>query len=216
MAKKTPAFNLTLNEEQKEAKKEILEHAITVLKGQAGSGKTLLACQIALDMLQKKQTDRIVVSRPLVTMDGEEIGFLPGDQFMKTLPYLIPIYANMYQLWDKVEIDALIQAGDIEICPIAFIKGRTFLNATVIIDEAQNCTHSQLEGILGRLGRNSRMIICGDMTQCDINHNKSGFPFLDNLVKIPQFKMITLQENHRHDIVPEILNIYKASRESSK
>jgi phosphate starvation-inducible PhoH-like protein len=216
MAKKSAAFNLTLNEEQKLAKKEILEHAITVLKGQAGSGKTLLACQVALDLYQKKETNKIIVSRPLVTMDGEEVGFLPGTAFEKTLPYLIPIYANMYQLWDKIEIDALIHAGDIEICPIAFIKGRTFLNSTVIIDEAQNCTHSQLEGILGRLGRNSRMIICGDMTQCDLPQvSKSGFNFLDNLISVPQFKMIKLEANHRHDIVPEILQIYKASREIS-
>lgn len=213
MAKKQSGFNLVLNEEQKAAKKEILQHAITVLKGKAGSGKTLLACQVALDLFQKKEVNRIIISRPLITMDGEETGFLPGDLYTKTLPYLMPIYSNMYQLLDKIEVDALVRVGDVEICPIAFIKGRTFLNTAVIIDEAQNCTHSQMEGILGRLGHGSRMIICGDMTQCDLpNPKNSGFGFLDNLASIPQFKIVTLEANHRHDIVPEILNIYKASR----
>jgi len=216
MSKKhrTPEFNLQLNEEQKKAKSEILNNDIIVIKGQAGTGKTLLACQVALDLFSNKDIEKIIISRPLVTAGNEELGFLPGSAFDKTLPYLVPIYSNMYQLWDKVEIDALVQAGDIEICPLAFLRGRTFVNSLVIVDEAQNCTHSQLEGILGRLGKGSKMIICGDMSQCDLQNKKeSGLEFLKNLISVPRFKIVTLEANHRHSIVEPILKIYKEFRD---
>jgi len=117
-------FKMNLNEEQKTAKEIILQTPITLLKGMAGSGKTLLACQIALDMLFKKDTEKIVITRP--TVAREEIGFLPGDIKEKLDPWLAPIYANLYLLYDKEKIDKMIAEGIIEIVPFAFMRGRTF------------------------------------------------------------------------------------------
>lgn len=207
-------FAISLNEEQKIAKKEILDNVITVVKGEAGSGKTLLACQVALDLLLKKEIKKIIVTRPLVTTGGEELGHLPGDVSQKLEPYLLPIYDNFKQLYEKIEIDTMLEHGIIEICPIAFLRGRTFLNAVVILDEAQNCTHSQTEGLLGRLGKGSKMVICGDMSQCDLKYKKdSGFEFLDKLTTIPDFKIVALKQNHRHSIVAPILKAYRDSKD---
>lgn len=202
-------FNLTLNSEQKEAKRIILDNPITVLKGMAGSGKTLLACQIALDMLFKKEITKIVITRP--TVSREEIGFLPGNMKEKLDPWLAPIYANLYMLYNKEKIDKLIEEGVIEVLPFAFMRGRTLVNSFIIVDEAQNVTHSQTEMIMSRLGLGSKMVICGDTSQIDLKNKKdSGMGFFHHLEnKVKGFKIITLLENHRHPIVPEIINIYK-------
>lgn len=217
MAKKNKGvtvFNLSLNEEQKIAKQTILDNSITVVKGEAGAGKTLVACQVALDLLLKKAVDRIIITRPLVTVGQEELGFLPGNEKDKLHPYLLPIYSNMYQLYDKIEVDNMVANGDIEICPLAFLRGRTFVNAIVIIDEAQNCTNSQMEGILSRLGKGSKMIICGDMSQCDLRSKReSGLDFLDKLDHLKGFKIVKLELNHRHEIVPQILGVYNRYRD---
>ena len=138
-------FQLQLNEEQKVAKEKILNNAITILSGKAGSGKTLLACQIALDLLFKKVIQKIIITRP--TVSKEEIGFLPGDLREKMEPWMQPIYANFYQLYNKEKIDEILESGAIEIVPVAFMRGRTFLDSFVIVDEAQNCTTDQMEKI---------------------------------------------------------------------
>lgn len=118
--KKRPVnFQLQLNEEQKQAKEIILQNAVTVLSGAAGSGKTLLACQVALDMLFKKQVKKIVITRP--TVSKEEIGFLPGDLKEKMEPWMQPIYANLYQLYNKDKIDSVLK-DQLEIVPLAFMK----------------------------------------------------------------------------------------------
>ena len=206
-------FKMNLNDEQKVAKETILQTPITLLKGMAGSGKTLLACQIALDMLFKKDTEKIVITRP--TVAREEIGFLPGDIKEKLDPWLAPIYANLYLLYDKEKIDKMITDGTIEIVPFAFMRGRTFPNNVVIVDECQNITHAQTELVLGRLGKGGKMIFCGDLSQTDLKNKKdSGIGFFNRLEEnIRGVKVITLKTNHRHEIVEPILKVYEDYRD---
>ena len=203
-------FEISLNEEQKNAKSKILESDVTLLTGQAGSGKTLLACQIALDMFFNRQTEKIIITRPAVAA-AEDIGFLPGSMKDKMDPWLAPIYANLYMLYNKQKIDKMIEEDSIEILPITFVRGRTFVNSVVIIDEAQNVSNKQTEMILGRLGLNSKMIFCGDTSQIDLKNKKeSGLDFFKILSeRIESIEVITLLQNHRHPIVPKILDVYK-------
>jgi len=206
-------FKITLNEEQKTAKQLILENPITLLKGMAGSGKTLVACQVALDMIFKKEVERIIITRP--TVAKEDIGFLPGDLKEKMDPWLAPIYANLYMLYDKDKIDKMVKDNIIEIVPFAFMRGRTFPNAFVIVDECQNITHGQTEMMLGRLGRGGKMVFCGDITQTDLKTKKdSGIGFFTRLEEnIKGVKVFTLKTNHRHEIVEPILKLYSEYRD---
>jgi len=207
------SFKLQLNEEQKVAKQLILENPVVLLKGMAGSGKTLVACQVALDLVFKKDVERIIITRP--TVAKEEIGFLPGDLKEKMDPWLAPIYANLYMLYDKAKIDKMIQEGQIEIVPFAFMRGRTFPDAFVIVDECQNITHGQTEMILGRLGKGGKMVFCGDITQTDLKNKKdSGIGFFTRLEEnIRGVRIVTLKTNHRHDIVEPILKLYSDYRD---
>ncbi|MDD3986018.1 MAG: PhoH family protein [Methanobacterium sp.] len=202
-------FQLSLNEEQKEAKQIILDNPITLLKGAAGSGKTLLACQIALDLVFKKEMDKLIITRP--TVSKEEIGFLPGDLKEKMDPWLAPIYANFYLLYNKEKIDKMVEEQQIEIVPFAFMRGRTFPKCLVIVDECQNITHNQTEMMLGRLGKGGKMIFCGDLAQTDLPSRKdSGISFFNRLEeKIKGVKICTLKKNHRHEIVEDILRVYQ-------
>jgi phosphate starvation-inducible PhoH-like protein len=127
-------FKIQLNEEQKLAKEEILNNTLTLLAGSAGSGKTLLAVQVALDGLIRRHYEKIIITRP--TVSKEEIGFLPGDLREKMDPWIQPIYQNMYALYDKEKVEKLIEDGKIEIVPLAFMRGRTFLDSCIIVDEA--------------------------------------------------------------------------------
>lgn len=205
-------FNLSLNAEQKEVKANILRDTISVLTGKAGSGKTLLATQIALEHLFYREVERIIITRP--TVSNEDIGFLPGDIKEKMNPWVAPIHANMYMLYGKPKIEKLINENIIEIAPISFLRGRTFVNACVIVDEAQNVTKSQMEMILSRLGTNSKMLICGDVTQTDLKNKKdSGFPYLFNMVNsVPGLGVYELKTNHRHPIVDNILNYFEEQK----
>ena len=206
-------FRLSLNEEQKEAKQIILDNPVTLIKGMAGSGKTLLACQIALDMVFKKEMDKIVITRP--TVSKEEIGFLPGDLKEKMDPWLAPIYSNLYLLYDKDKIDKMVQENQIEIVPFAFMRGRTFPNCFVIVDECQNITGPQTEMMLGRLGRGGKIVFCGDLAQVDLKSKKdSGIGFFPRLEeRIKGVRIITLKKNHRHEIVEDILKVYDEFRD---
>lgn len=206
-------FNIQLNEEQKRVKATILANPITVLKGQAGSGKTLVAAQSALDLLFQKEVEKIIITRP--TVSREDIGFLPGDIKEKMDPWLAPIYHNLYALYSKDKIEKELELGNIEIVPFAFLRGRTFLNSFVIVDEAQNVTHPQMEAILGRLGTGSKMVICGDLSQVDLKDKReSGFSFLARVEEhVPGFKIETLKQNHRHEIVPPVLDVYQTFRD---
>lgn len=206
-------FKIQLNAEQKEAKKLILENPITVLKGMAGSGKTLVATQVALDLLFTKRIDKIIITRP--TVAKEEIGFLPGDLQAKMDPWLAPIYHNLFMLYSEEKVKKEMEAGNIEIVPFAFMRGRTFLNSFVIVDEAQNVTHSQMETVIGRLGKNAKMCICGDMAQIDLRDKReTGFSFLSRLEEqVEGFVTHSLVKNHRHDIVAPLLKVYKTFRD---
>jgi phosphate starvation-inducible PhoH-like protein len=206
-------FNVQLNDEQKEAKAKIIKSPITVLKGMAGSGKTLVATQVALDMLFTKQVDKIVITRP--TVSKEDIGFLPGDIREKMDPWLAPIYHNLNMLYSKDKIQKLLDDEIIEVVPFAFLRGRTFLNAFVIVDEAQNVTHTQMETVIGRLGKGSKMVVCGDMAQIDLKDKReTGFSFLARVEEhVEGFMTHSLQQNHRHIIVAPILEVYTTFRD---
>jgi phosphate starvation-inducible PhoH-like protein len=206
-------FKLSLNEDQKEAKQIILDNPVTLIKGMAGSGKTLLACQIALDLVFKREMNKIIITRP--TVSKEEIGFLPGDLKEKMDPWLAPIYSNLYLLYDKEKIDKMVLENQIEIVPFAFMRGRTFPNSVVIVDECQNITHQQTEMMLGRLGKGGKMIFCGDLSQVDLKSKKdSGISFFTRLEEnIKGVKIIILKKNHRHEIVEQILKTYEEFRD---
>jgi len=202
-------FAVELNQEQKEAKDTILRNKITVLKGFAGSGKSMLAAQIALDLLFRKEVSRIILTRPTVTA-GEEIGFMPGNIDSKLAPYTAAIYDNMYRLYNRDKIDSLLHEGKIEVIPLAFMRGRNMTDCIVVVDEAQNVTDKQMELMLGRLCNGSKMILCGDVAQIDLRDDRmSGFTFIcENLKDIPGFSIVTLKTNHRDPIVEKIIEVY--------
>ena len=206
-------FKIPLNEEQKNAKDEILKNTLTILAGRAGSGKTLLAVQIALDGLLRRHFEKIIITRP--TVSKEEIGFLPGDLREKMDPWIQPIYQNMFALYDKEKVEKLIEDGKIEIVPLAFMRGRTFLDSCIIVDEAQNVTHEQMEMIATRIGIRSKMIVCGDDHQVDLKSRRdSGFRFLYTAArKIKNMCSITLKQNHRDPIVDDLISLYEEAAE---
>jgi phosphate starvation-inducible protein PhoH and related proteins len=203
-------YKIQLNEEQKVAKTIILDNAVTVVTGAAGSGKTLLATAVGLDLLFRKEIDKIIITRPAV-LAGEDLGFLPGDVAEKMDPWLQPIYQNFYSLYDKGKIDKELKEGNIQILPLGYIRGLTFTNTFLIADEVQNLTHDQTEALLGRLGHGSRMVLCGDIAQIDLKNKKtSGLSFLRRVEEqVDGFNFVTLQKNHRHSIVQDILDVYK-------
>ena len=206
-------FKIELNEEQRNAKSLMFDNPVVLIKGQAGSGKTLVACQAALDMFFKREIEKIIITRP--TVAKEDIGFLPGDLKEKMDPWLAPIYANLYMLYDKEKVDKMLTKGNIEIVPFAFMRGRTFPNTFVLVDECQNITHSQTEMMLGRLGKGGKMVFCGDISQTDLKNKKdSGISFFTRLEEnVKGVRVCTLKTNHRHEIVEPILNIYSEYRD---
>lgn len=217
-SKRTPKnpikFKISLNDEQKKAKAEILINTVSVLKGKAGSGKSLLAANVALDLLFRKEIEKIIITRPTVVA-GEDIGFLPGDINEKLAPFTAPVYENMHRLYKKDKIEKCIEEGQIEIVPISFMRGRNFTDCLVVVDESQNLTDNQTELILTRICNGSRVIFCGDNAQIDLKYKKdSGFDFMcKHMTGIPSFNVITLNQNHRHTIVDSIIDVYKSFRD---
>lgn len=203
-------FQIQLNEEQKSAKSTILNNIVTVIRGSAGSGKSLVAAQVALDMLFKHDIERIVIARPTVTA-GEDIGFLPGTKEDKLAPFTAPVFDNMYRLYNKEKIDKLVSEGLIEIIPLGFLRGRNFTNCLVIADEAQNISDAQMQLILTRICNGSKLILCGDHAQVDLkNKSDSGFDIVcKHMKEVPDFAVVTLRANHRHPIVAKIIDVYK-------
>lgn len=207
-------FNVSLTEEQKLVKARILNNNITLLKGKAGSSKSFLACNVALDLLFRSDNtiERIFVARPFIYAENEmPLGALPGGVQEKLIGITTPIIENMYILAGKEKIDALLLDGTISILPVAFMRGMTIANAIFILDEFQNATLSATYTALSRIGKGSKTIITGDMTQCDLKNKKeSGFDFFKKLEteKLPGFEIITLVGNHRHDVVDLITTIY--------
>jgi len=157
--------------------------------------------------------EKIVITRP--TVAKEDIGFLPGDLKEKMDPWLAPIYSNLYLLYDKEKIDKMVTENHIEIVPFAFMRGRTFPNCFVIVDECQNITHQQTEMMLGRLGKGGKMVFCGDLSQVDLKSKKdSGISFFTRLEEhIKGVRIVTLKTNHRHEIVEEVLKVYAEFRD---
>ena len=202
-------FQIQLNDEQKHAKQVILDNTITILAGSAGSGKTLLACNVALEGLFRKEYDKIIITRP--TVSKEEIGFLPGDLREKMDPWVQPIYQNFYTLYGKDRMQRYFDDGSIEIVPVSFMRGRTFLDSVVIVDEAQNVTHEQMEMIVSRIGLRSKMIVCGDDHQIDLKkRSDSGFKFLYSAArKVKNLASLKLTTNHRDPIVEDLLTYYQ-------
>lgn len=203
-------YGVSLNEEQKKAKAVILENTITVLKGQAGSGKSLLAAQVALDLLHKREVEKIIITRPTITA-GENIGYLPGTLDAKLAPFTAPVYDNMYRLESKEKIEKYVSEGFIQILPFAFMRGINFTNCIVVVDEGQNITETQMELVLSRICLGSKMIICGDSSQIDLPKKAdSGFEWMSrHLIGVKGFAVEVLKTNHRHPIVEDILKIYR-------
>ena len=205
--KKGYRFLLSLNEEQKITKPFILENSISVITGKAGSGKTLLACQIALQGVLERRYKKIIITRP--TVSKEDLGFLPGGLEEKMAPWVAPIYGNMYQLLRRERVDQMIRADQIEIVPVSYMRGRTFLDSVIIIDECQNLDNEQTLMILQRLGKDSKMLFCGDTDQVDLkNASTSGLAFLQSITNLSGFYVKNLETNHRHPILDNILPIY--------
>lgn len=203
-------FNLTLSDEQKLAKTAILYHPYNFIQGKAGSGKTLLAVQIALDMFFTRQVNKIVITRP--TISNEDNGFLPGSLDEKMEPWLVPIRSNMRKVYNKPAILEKMEKDEhIELVSLSHFRGRTFEHSIVIVDEFQNLTKSQLGMVLGRLGKGSTMILTGDPQQIDLKFaNDSAIHEVPKL-KDSQFVYYThLMDNHRHEALDELLRLLSA------
>jgi phosphate starvation-inducible PhoH-like protein len=189
----------------------IKQSDLVIAIGPAGTGKTYLAMAMALAALTHKQVSRIILARPAVEA-GEHLGFLPGDLFAKVHPYLRPLYDALYTMMDIERANRLIERGEIEIAPLAFMRGRTLDDAFVILDEAQNATAEQMKMFLTRLGMNSKAIVTGDITQIDLpDSQKSGLTQIaEILVKIEgiQFVYFSEQDVVRHRLVKDIIKAY--------
>ena len=200
-------FSLSLSDEQKTAKTQILKHPYNFIVGKAGSGKTLLAVQVALDQFFKRQYNKIVITRP--TIATEDNGFLPGSEKEKMEPWLVPIRSNMRKLYNKPEIlERMEKDESIELCSLAHFRGRTFDNAIVIVDEFQNLNRSQLAMVIGRLGKDSKMIFCGDSYQIDLkDKNWSAYHDMSKLVNSEYVFKTVLEDSHRHGAIDNLLEL---------
>jgi phosphate starvation-inducible PhoH-like protein len=186
-------------------------HALVFGTGPAGTGKTWLAVAHAVQLFERKEVDRIVLSRPAVEA-GERLGFLPGDMREKVDPYLRPIYDALHDLMDMRIVERALQTGEIEIAPLAFMRGRTLSNSAVILDEAQNTTSMQMKMFLTRLGENSRMIVTGDPSQVDLPHGQTSglheaVRLLDGVEGIGH-TVFTHEDVIRHELVARIVKAY--------
>jgi len=189
-------------------------HALVFGIGPAGTGKTWLAVAHAVHLFERKEVDRIVLSRPAVEA-GERLGFLPGDMREKVDPYLRPIYDALFDMMDPRVVERAMQTGEIEIAPLAFMRGRTLSNAAVILDEAQNTSAMQMKMFLTRLGENSRMIVTGDPSQIDLPAGltsglNDAVRLLARVVGIGH-AVFTRDDVIRHDLVARIVEAYETA-----
>ena len=202
-------YNIQLNDEQKEAKRLIRDHQIVIITGRAGSGKSLVGAQTALDFLFKGEADQVFVTRAAVEV-GHSLGYLPGALNEKFDPYLEAIKENFYKCYNKEKIDKeLFQAEKLVPLPVQFIRGKT-IDDVLIVEEAQNLSQTEMLAILTRLGKTGKIIINGDNEQTDIRTDdgrSNGLNFAIGLSKkIEEIKWIKLKENHRSDLVGKILD----------
>lgn len=207
--KKEVKFDIQLTEEQKLAKEKILSTPYSFITGQAGTGKSLICSQIALDLFFKKVVDRIIITRP--TVSTEDNGFLPGTLEEKMDPWLVPIRSNMRKIYNKPEkLKSMEIDGSLEVVALTHFRGRSFDRAVCIVDEFQNLSKSQLQMALGRLGKGSLMIFCGDIDQIDLKvKSDSAIWDIEKLKGSKFVSIIELKENHRHEAVKEVLQLLK-------
>ncbi len=209
---KTPKKSvIPRSEKQKKYVRALKESEIIISAGPAGTGKTFLAVAVALTMLLEKKIERIILSRPAVEA-GERLGFLPGDMRDKVDPYLRPLYDSLYDLLDFEKIQKKIEVGDIEIAPLAFMRGRTLKNSFAILDEAQNATDTQIKMFLTRIGENSKIVINGDPSQIDLpNKSLSGLNRSKKLLgHLKEISVVDFDHNDvvRHPLVSKIVKAY--------
>jgi len=209
---KTPKKSvIPRSEKQKNYVSALRTSDIVISCGPAGTGKTFLAVAVALTMLLDKKIERIILSRPAVEA-GERLGFLPGDMREKVDPYLRPLYDSLYDLLDFEKIQKKIEIGDIEIAPLAFMRGRTLKNSFAILDEAQNATDTQIKMFLTRIGENSKIVINGDPSQIDLpNKNLSGLNKSKKLLShLDEISIVDFDHKDvvRHPLVSKIVRAY--------
>ncbi len=209
---KTPKKSIIpRSEKQKEYVRALRQSDIIISAGPAGTGKTFLAVAVGLTMLLEKKIERIILSRPAVEA-GERLGFLPGDMKEKVDPYLRPLYDSLYDLFDFEKIQRMIEIGDIEIAPLAFMRGRTLKNSFAILDEAQNATDTQIKMFLTRIGENSKIVVNGDPSQIDLpNKSMSGLDRSKKLLAhLNEISVINFDHSDvvRHPLVSKIVKAY--------
>jgi phosphate starvation-inducible protein PhoH and related proteins len=209
---KTPKKSvIPRSEKQKEYVRALRQSDIVISAGPAGTGKTFLAVAVGLTLLLDKKIERIILSRPAVEA-GERLGFLPGDMKEKVDPYLRPLYDSLYDLFDFEKIQRMIEIGDIEIAPLAFMRGRTLKNSFAILDEAQNATDTQIKMFLTRIGDNSKIVINGDPSQIDLPHkNMSGLNRAKKLLgHLNEISVVDFDPSDvvRHPLVSKIVKAY--------
>ena len=209
---KTPKKSIIpRSEKQKSYVRALRQSDIIISAGPAGTGKTFLAVAVGLTMLLEKKIERIILSRPAVEA-GERLGFLPGDMKEKVDPYLRPLYDSLYDLFDFEKIQRMIEIGDIEIAPLAFMRGRTLKNSFAILDEAQNATDTQIKMFLTRIGENSKIVVNGDPTQIDLhNKNMSGLVRSKELLgHLNEIAVVDFDHSDvvRHPLVSKIVKAY--------
>ena len=209
---KTPKKSIIpRSEKQKNYVRALRNGEIIISAGPAGTGKTFLAVAVGLTMLLEKKIERIILSRPAVEA-GERLGFLPGDMKEKVDPYLRPLYDSLYDLFDFEKIQRMIEIGDIEIAPLAFMRGRTLKNSFAILDEAQNATDTQIKMFLTRIGENSKIIVNGDPSQIDLlNKNASGLERSKKLLRhLNEINVVDFDHSDvvRHPLVSKIVKAY--------
>ncbi len=210
---KTPKKSvIARSEKQSEYIKALKENDVVMALGPAGTGKSFLAVSVAITLLMEKKIDRVILSRPAVEA-GEKLGFLPGDMKEKVDPYLRPLYDALYELFGADKIDKKIETGEIEIAPLAFMRGRTLKNCFAILDEAQNATETQIKMFLTRIGENSKLVVNGDPSQVDlINKSYSGLIKSKNILKdLNEIKIVEFDHNDvvRHPLVSKIIKAYQ-------
>lgn len=197
---------------QAEYIQQMMQNELVFGLGPAGTGKTYLAVALAVSMMLEGKIDKIILSRPAVEA-GENLGFLPGDLKDKVDPYLRPLYDALYEMLPAEQVDKKLSIGEIEIAPLAFMRGRTLSNAFVILDEAQNTTPMQMKMFLTRLGENSRMVVNGDLSQVDLPRGViSGLKdALDTLNNVSNISSVTFSANDvvRHGLVAKIVKAYE-------
>ena len=197
-------YNVTLNEEQKIAKQLIIDNQIVIVTGRAGSGKSLVCAQTALDFLMTKQCNKILVTRAAIEV-GDTLGFLPGDLKEKYDPYLEAFQENLMMCYDKTRILDFIKEDKIKALPVQFVRGKT-IDDILVIEEAQNLTKHQMLALLTRLGKTGKIVINGDLEQQDTRDAFNGLKYAIELSKkIEGIEWIKLKHNHRSDLVGKIL-----------